>query len=97
MKASSKQFSSSTAASYELAFILPNGATLFYPKSGIDRFLRNALTYLPNYKCHFPEDHRRNLTNNMGGRIEAKSTVGIRIPGQGVKLGRTEKLFATRT
>jgi len=66
VKASSRQFSSSTAASYDLVTILPNGAAPFYPKRGSDRFLRNALTYLPTYKCHFPEDHGRNLTNNMG-------------------------------
>ena len=57
---------------YELVLILPNGAALVYPKRESDSFFRIALTYLPNYKCRFPEDRRRNLTNNMGegGKID---------------------------
>jgi len=67
VKASSKQFSSTTAASYELVFILPNGAAQFYPKRESDRFLRNVPTYLPSYKCHKEEEQledRRNVDEN---------------------------------
>jgi hypothetical protein len=67
VKASSQQFSSTMAASYELVFILPNGAAQFYLKRENDRFLRNVPTYLPSYKCHNEEEQledRRNVDEN---------------------------------